>query len=113
MGVYYHYTDQDSLKKIKQSRRIRKSVLSNKDAIFGEGVYLTKLDPRNANKFQIALNNYDEGWLQGLIEGKIDCYIKINIPGSRVEQAPSDRDIYVYPNADIHLDNYNWSSGDV
>ena len=113
MGVYYHYTDEDSLKKIKQSKRIKKSVLSNKDACYGEGVYLTKLDPRNESKYEIAMNNYDKRALQGLREGKIDCYIKITIPDSQVKQAPSDRDIYVYPNADILLDNYDWSSGDV
>ena len=113
MGVYYHYTDKDSLKKIKRSKRIKKSVLSNKDALYGEGVYLTRLDPQNESKFEIAMNNYDGGWLQGLREGKIDCYIKIIIPDSQVKEAPSDRDIYVYPNADIRLDNYDWSSGDV
>lgn len=113
MGVYYHYTDKDSLKKIKRSKRINKSGVSNKDAIYGKGVYLTKLGPQNKSKYEIAMNNYDSAWNQGLSEGKVDCFIRITIPDSEVKQASSARDIYIYPNADIYLDDYDWSSGDV
>ena len=83
------------------------------DTLFGEGVYLTTLDPKYKTKYEIAQNNYDAGWRQGLAEGKIDCYLKISIPDSQVKQAPSDRDIYIFPNADINLDNYSWTSGKV
>ena len=83
----YHYTDNDSLEKIKKSGLIKESKPGSAtgDAVFGQGVYVTRLSPEEHSKKDIARNNYDDGEPfqdQKLSEGKVDGYIEVKIPKS-------------------------------
>ena len=70
METYYHYTTPRNAKAIIQSGVIRKSTKSARgrrdDALFGSGVYLTRVPPSTA-KHEIAINNWD-GLTQSVVE---------------------------------------------
>ena len=70
MVTYYHYTTPPNAKAIIQSGVIRKSTKSARgrrdDALFGSGVYLTRVPPSTA-KHEIAINNWD-GLTQSVVE---------------------------------------------
>mmetsp|Transcript_78933 Transcript_78933/g.150162 ORF Transcript_78933/g.150162 Transcript_78933/m.150162 type:complete len:117 (-) Transcript_78933:92-442(-) len=42
---YYHYTTSSAADRIKQSRKIKMSSVQQRDAVYGDGVYLTDLAP--------------------------------------------------------------------
>lgn len=94
-GYYYHYTDIGSLDKIIQSGEIRKSLSNRGDAAFGEGVYLTRLDPMNS-KTKILYNNYCRE--NGQLKGKADAVLRLEIRTSAVEKCSNTRDVFLYPN---------------
>lgn len=48
--VFYHYTSEDNLKDIKSSMQLKPSLGSNGDAIYGDGVYMTDLQPSLGQK---------------------------------------------------------------
>lgn len=58
--VLYHYTTKQGKKAIINSRLIKESrkAPGKGDATFGNGVYLTSLDP-TCGKVQLYLNNFD------------------------------------------------------
>ena len=62
MQTYYHYTTPDSAEAIRRSGVIKMSVQNVRgrrdDAVYGSGVYLTKVPPSTAKEL-IAKNNYD------------------------------------------------------
>ncbi|CAH3167642.1 unnamed protein product [Porites evermanni] len=60
LHTYYHYTDQRGVKGISKSKEIKASTDTTNDAVYGPGVYLTSMDPRNDPK-DIIRNNYDDG----------------------------------------------------
>jgi hypothetical protein len=47
----YHYTNQAGVDGIKNCGRIKKSMANLKDAVHGDGVYLTDLDPSMSKSF--------------------------------------------------------------
>ena len=60
MPIYYHYTTPQSAQEILRTGMIKKSTTKAKsrDAVYGEGVYLTQIPP-TTQRYLIALNNYD------------------------------------------------------
>ena len=109
----YHYTDVSGHTEIKRTKVIRCSRRGQqRDGIFGEGVYLTSLNPRDHDKEEIAKNNWNSGW-EGNLD-KTDCYIEIEISSSDRDlvkvNSRDGRDVYRYK-SDIHLDDFDWESG--
>ena len=109
----YHYTDASGHAEIKRTKVIRRSQRGQqRDGIFGDGVYLTSLDPHDHNKEEIARNNWNNGWRANL--GKSDYYIEIEMSSldrDLLEANNSDgRDVYIYK-SDIYLDDSIWKSG--
>ena len=109
----YHYTDASGHAEIKRTNVIRRSQRGQqRDGIFGDGVYLTSLDPHDHNKEEIARNNWNNGWRANL--GKSDYYIEIEMSSldrDLLEANNSDgRDVYIYK-SDIDLDDFVWKSG--
>jgi len=70
--VYYHYTTPEAAQEIIRTGVIRKSIKKTKlrdDARYGNGVYLTQMEPTKT-RFWIAFNNYD-GRSQTVLERMI------------------------------------------
>ena len=55
----YHYTDESGMRGIQDLREIKQSGMVGVDAVFGEGVYLTSLNPEQHSKKTIAQNNWN------------------------------------------------------
>jgi len=74
METYYHYTTTQNAIAIIQSGVIRKSTQNARglrdDALYGSGVYLTRVPPSTAKR-EIAFNNYD-GLSQSVVQRMID-----------------------------------------
>ena len=109
----YHYTDASGHATIRRTNVIRCSRRGEQiDGIFGEGVYLTSLNPNDHDKEEIAKNNWNNGWKGNL--NKTDYYFEIDIPRSHRDLREVDlrdgRDVYVYE-ADLDLDDFDWNSG--
>ena len=56
--MLYHYTDREGAKGIASNRMIYKSS-APKDAVYGDGTYLTDKSPIKHSKLQIAQANWD------------------------------------------------------
>lgn len=91
---YYHYTDVSSLNKILETGMIRKSLSKTGDAAFGEGVYLTRLDPMHEKK-TILHNNYCNE--NGPLKKKADAVLRLKIRKSAVQKCSNDRNVFLYP----------------
>merc|ERR1712142_622543 len=102
---FYHYTNKSGAENIILSGKIRPSLKSNGDAIHGDGVYLTTLDP-NLGKDMVGKNNWDG--VERSQDYKMECYFEILIPSSKVKRAKSKRDIQVY-SGELVLAQYKWS----
>merc|ERR1719370_2224530 len=97
----YHYTDAGSLESIKQQRLIRKSSRSqhHTDMIFGEGVYLTSMDPESYDKEELAKNNWLGGGPSRMAQGKTDHHVWIEIPENDPRQEECQargRDVWLF-----------------
>ncbi|KAL8580675.1 hypothetical protein ACOMHN_004717 [Nucella lapillus] len=104
----YHYTSKNSLDRIQMSGRIRQSPLSNRDAFYGAGVYLTTLTPDEGRK-KIASNNWGQNGPYMEKKGKVERAIKLRIPEGRLKRARSgERDIWVHT-GDVVLSDYLYS----
>ena len=102
----YHHTNKKGAKGIERSMIINQSD-GGGDAAFGTGVYLTAITPESA-KDAIAYNNYDDGdagWFIKLLEGHVDYVVKITLPLDWVTQVDSDRNIWLYEDDDLDLDD--------
>ncbi len=58
MSFLYHYTDKYGAEAIRASMTLRESKLKIGDAVFGEGVYFTKMSPQHHSKVDIVMNNW-------------------------------------------------------
>ena len=74
--VFYHYTDAESAQDIFLSGKICPSLFSQGNAVHGDGVYLTTLEPRLGREV-IANNNWG-GLITGQNINQIDKYMSIN-----------------------------------
>ncbi|XP_076456244.1 uncharacterized protein LOC143290565 [Babylonia areolata] len=108
MQVVYHYTSAESVDRIIRSGRIRESPLSDKDAFYGAGVYLTTMSPE-VGRMRIAHNNWGRFGSEMEDMGKVDRAIQLWIPQRNLVQAQSKgRDIWVH-RGDVVLSNYRYS----
>ena len=79
MGRLYHYTSEQGHGRIVGEKLIRQSQNFQKDCVYGDGVYLTTLNPEDFDKKSLAKNNYGGGWRKRLSDGRLDYYIEIGI----------------------------------
>jgi len=113
MGRLYHYTSQHGCDRITSSGCIKQSQNFERDCVYGDGVYLTTLNPEDFGKADIAKNNYGGAWKKKMDDGRLDCYIEIDIPFSdlKLERCEAKgRDVYLY-NGDLVLSKFKWQSG--
>ena len=101
---FYHYTSISAAKLIILAGKIRPSLEVNGDAVHGNGVYLTTLEPGYGEE-TIKHNNWD-----GVARTKtdIEAFFEILIPSSKVVRANDTRDIQVYKGP-LKLSDYKWS----
>ena len=78
------------------------------DVANGNGVYLTKLEPRNHTRAEIALNN----WMNAAPENirRTENHFVLDITDRNVEDTSTDgRSIFLYGcKKDLHLHKYPW-----
>ena len=115
MGRLYHYTSQAGHEQIVGSGVIKQSQNFTRDCVYGDGVYLTTLNPEDFSKEDLAKNNYGGGWRKRLSDGRLDYYVEIEIPFSdlkleRCRTGDEARDVYLYA-GDLRLDTFSWQSG--
>jgi hypothetical protein len=104
MVKLYHYTTADGCKGILKDGRIRRSTDTARDAVLGEGVYLTSLQPSTGD-WRLIKNNWD-GKRSTMLNklDKVDYYIVFDSDDLRdVMKARGKRDIWMVP-GDIYLD---------
>jgi len=101
----YHYTNQVAAWYILRKGEILPSDAANGDAVHGDGVYLTTLDPRQGES-TIKNNNWD-GAAAGA-EKKTEVYFEIMIPYHKVSTADDKRDIKVHKGP-LTLVDYKWN----
>ena len=110
---FYHYTNKESAIEIFLEGKIEPSLRSNGDAVHGDGVYLTTLDPK-LGKDIVGKNNWDG--VTRTPEDKMECYFEILMPSSKVRRAKEKRDIQIHT-GELVLSQYKWSlknwSGDL
>jgi len=99
---FYHYTTREAAWDILREGEILPSVAANGDAVHGDGVYLTTLDPREGET-TIKNNNWN-----GAAEKKTEVYFEILISYDKVSMANDKRDIQVH-NGPLKLFDYKWN----
>ena len=104
---FYHYTTQKAAKDIFLAGKILPSCAANGDAVHGDGVYLTTLEPRLGRE-TVMNNNWDGLVGSNSMDKKIDVYFEIFMPSTKVKRAREKRDIQVYTGA-LQLSDYKWS----
>jgi hypothetical protein len=102
---FYHYTNSKSSKAIFLAGKIQPSLKVNGDAVHGDGVYLTTLDPR-LGKETVGGNNWDGAARRQ--DGKMESYFEILMPSNMVKRAKAKRDIQVH-DGELRLADYKWN----
>ena len=122
MYELFHYTSSESAKQIKRDECIQKTPTGY--GRYGEGVYLTDLNPVENSKEDVARNNWGPNGYKGKLEaGKVDTYIRVWIPENHpcISQCPSEgRNVYLYKDT-LYLHQFKheigrideWSVGQV
>jgi len=105
--IFYHYTSTESANNIVYQGKILPSLKVNGDAVYGEGVYLTTLEPRHGPGV-IRNNNWDG---VAATRNNIEVYFEIMMPTSKVKRANDTRDIQVHKGP-LVLSEYRWSLKD-
>ncbi|XP_068730487.1 uncharacterized protein [Montipora capricornis] len=102
MEVYYHYTNEAGAKAIGKSKKILE-YRGHNHAVFGPGVYLTKIGPENGPLY-VLINNYDDFMSMVLAKAdRADYVIAIKLPPGKVKKCDDDgRDVYLYK-GDLYL----------
>jgi len=114
----YHYTSKHGLAAIKREGRIKASrqmsgSASGRDCAYGEGVYLTRLDPDEHSKAELAKNNYAGGWQSRLDDGNVDYYVEVemDVLDPQLQKCRAQgRDVYLY-DGDLILRGSQWECG--
>ena len=97
---FYHYTTKDGAQQIFLSGKIKASLAANGDAIHGDGVYLTTVDPSLGK--EIVINNNWDGIARNSSK-KLEQYFEIRIPSKKVQRARDKRDIQVSNSILVYL----------
>nr|KAG5709499.1 hypothetical protein BaRGS_023181 [Batillaria attramentaria] len=87
-------------------------VTESRDVWVHRGVYGTSLPP-SVGKRKLAENNWGGLWKQHEDAGKVDHAIYLKIPGDKLIQAKSDRDIYIYKGKLVLKDYPGWKTYDL
>jgi hypothetical protein len=58
MALLFHYTTTSGAQAIQSSKKLKKSVRQNFDAVYGDGVYFTSKSPWHHSKVDIVINNW-------------------------------------------------------
>jgi len=107
---YYHYTDEEGSRKIIRSGKILASLsfTTSDDAGYGNGVYLTTLNPDTHSKHDIAMNNWVKT-TESFIN-KTKYYFVLTIPDSDIIDVSSNgRVLYLLGRkSDLSLHKYRW-----
>jgi len=110
MPYLAHFSDELGAQQIIRNGKINASLdyLSGGDTAFGNGVYLTGLDPGTHTPAEIAINN----WMDDSPEfiRKAEYHFVLDIPDSDVEDySTEDRNIFLYGwKSDLRLWKYPW-----
>jgi len=107
---FYHYTDEEGAKNIIRSGTIQASLKSmiKGDVAYGNGVYLTELNPWTYSKHQIAMNNWVN--TSDATMNKLKNYFILSIPSGNIKNTNAEgRNIFLYGNRkDLRLHKYPW-----
>ena len=100
---FYHYTTINAAKDIFLSGIIYPSEKNNnRDAIHGDGVYLTTLEPRLGREV-VQKNNWD-----GMRDKNVDVCFELLMPSIRVKRVKEKRVIQIHQGP-ILLSDYKWT----
>ena len=91
-SFFYHYTSMSAAKRIMTSGLILPSQTANGDAAYGDGVYLTTMEPQYV--IQTIMNNNWDG--AAVTRDKVEAYFEIQMPNTMAVRAVDKRDILVY-----------------
>ncbi|TRY79137.1 hypothetical protein TCAL_09045 [Tigriopus californicus] len=99
-GTFYHYTDNNGGEKIMASGSINSSIKSQggRDAVLGNGVYLTSIAPKKRTE-HIAANNWSNGKSRAIKDGKLDNAVKVKLTDTAMKNLTRDtggRDVHLY-----------------
>ena len=92
----FHYTNKTAKQAIDKSGYIKKSTDTQRDAILGQGVYLTSMTPNNSSQ-SVLKNNYDGA--AGKYPDNTQRHIRIatnSLDQSKLKRLPKGRDVWVY-----------------
>ena len=78
--------------------------------IRGRGVYLTSLDPSIFTREQLARNNYSRTWQKHLLDGRLDCFVEVQVEEWRLARCTRYREVFLHP-GDLHLVEGRWRAG--
>ena len=81
--------------------------------IRGWGVYLTSLDPSNFTREQLARNNYSRTWKENLLDGRVDCFVEVQVEEwrlARQARCTRYREVFLHL-GDLHLVEGRWRAG--
>jgi len=110
MPLLYHYTDVDGAKNIIRVGKILASLKSmvNVGGAFGNGVYLTNLDPETSTEHEIAMNNWTNTSASTMM--KLKNYFVLDIPDSEITDTnATGRKVFLFGHRnDIRLYNFSW-----
>ena len=79
------------------------------DATYGDGVYLTKIDGEEPTKDEQADKLYDGVSEKALNEGKLECYIEVDVPqdspysGQITQPDPHRPEVYLLPGKNLNF----------
>jgi len=101
--IFYHYTSQEAATEIMLSGEILPSEASNGDAAFGDGVYLTTMEPQYGAQAVIKNN-----WGGAVVSmEKLEVFFEIQMPSTKAVWANVERDILVHEGV-LKLRDYKW-----
>jgi len=101
----FHYTTPGGLVSIARDRVVRAG-----RGIRGWGVYLTSLDPSTFTREQLARNNYSRTWRTNLLEGRVDCFVEVQVEEWRLASCTRYREVFLHL-GDLYLVEGRWRAG--
>ena len=80
MALLFHYTTSGGAHAIRSSKKLKKSVRQNFDAVYGDGVYFTSKSPWHHSKVDIVMNNWTVNRAQAeeaVRQGRVDYVVML------------------------------------
>ena len=101
---FFHYTSVDAATQIVLEGEIRPSLAADGDAVHGDGVYLTTLEPKYG--LPTIMNNDWDG--AAVNRAKVEIYFEFLLPSSEIIRAKEKRNIQVYEGT-LNISDYKWN----